>query len=153
MICLIKGILRCSLLLIWLDRLVSSTGRIELTWLVDILDWRTLNIFWIDWLYRLGLIKWLTLIKWSDQLDLLAGVKLTWSTDQLSWLTDFLTDIIRSLRLVYIIMRRSNCSAPIPPPGQPRGQRKNVCDKIGRGTGKLIKKGQVLENEGLKEID
>ena len=31
------------------------------------------------------------------------------------------------------LMRRSNCSAPIPP-GQPRGQRKNVCDKKGRGT-------------------
>ena len=43
-----------------------------------------------------------------------------------------------------ILMRRSNCSPP--PPGKPRGQRKNVCDKKvgalenevkkGRGTGK-----------------
>ena len=32
-------------------------------------------------------------------------------------------------------MRRSNCSAPIPP-GAARDQRKNVCDKKGRGTGK-----------------
>ena len=31
-----------------------------------------------------------------------------------------------------ILMRRSNCSAP----GQPRGQKKNVCDKKGRGTRK-----------------
>ena len=30
------------------------------------------------------------------------------------------------------IMRRSNCSAPTPR-GQPQGQRKNVCDKKGRG--------------------
>ena len=34
------------------------------------------------------------------------------------------------------IMRRPNCSAPIPPPGQPRGQRKYACDKKGRGTRK-----------------
>ena len=34
-------------------------------------------------------------------------------------------------------MRRSYCSDP-PPPGQPRGQRKNVCDKKGRGTGKKV---------------
>ena len=34
-----------------------------------------------------------------------------------------------------LIMRRSNCSAPIPH-GQPWGQRKNVCDKKGRGTRK-----------------
>ena len=34
-------------------------------------------------------------------------------------------------------MRPSNCSAPIPPlQGQPWGQRKNVCDKKGQGTGK-----------------
>ena len=33
------------------------------------------------------------------------------------------------------IMRRSNCSAPIPP-RQPRGQRKYACDKKGRGTRK-----------------
>ena len=34
------------------------------------------------------------------------------------------------------IMRLSNCSAPIPPLGQPRGQRKYVCDQKGRGTRK-----------------
>ena len=33
------------------------------------------------------------------------------------------------------VMRRSNCSDPIPP-GQPRGQRKYACDKKGRGTRK-----------------
>ena len=38
-------------------------------------------------------------------------------------------------------MRRSNCSAPIPPE-QFRGQRKNVCDKKGRGTRKCCEKGQ-----------
>ena len=38
------------------------------------------------------------------------------------------------------LMRRSNCSVSIPPPsGQPRGQRKNVCDKKG-GTGKWSEK-------------
>ena len=34
------------------------------------------------------------------------------------------------------LMRRSNCSAPIPPRGQPRGQRQYACDKKGRGTRK-----------------
>ena len=34
-------------------------------------------------------------------------------------------------------MRRSNCSAPSPP-GQPRGQRKNVGDKNGRGFWKKV---------------
>ena len=35
------------------------------------------------------------------------------------------------------VMCQSNCSAPISPaPGQPRGQRKNVCDEKGRGTRK-----------------
>ena len=33
------------------------------------------------------------------------------------------------------IMRRSNCSAPIPP-GHPWGQRKYACDKKGWGTRK-----------------
>ena len=41
-----------------------------------------------------------------------------------------------------LFMRRSNCSAPIPP-GQPRGQRKYACDK----------KGGALENEGIKVIN
>ena len=34
-----------------------------------------------------------------------------------------------------LLMRRSNRSYPSPP-RQPRGQRKNVCNKKGRGTGK-----------------
>ena len=33
-------------------------------------------------------------------------------------------------------MRRSYCSAPIPPAGQPRGQRKYECDKKGWDTRK-----------------
>ena len=38
-----------------------------------------------------------------------------------------------------LLMRRSNCFAPIPP-GQPRDQRKNLCDKKGRGTRKWSEK-------------
>ena len=44
-------------------------------------------------------------------------------------------DILKCFVFWVILMRRSNCSAPIPP-GQPRGQRKYVCDKKGRGTRK-----------------
>ena len=36
-----------------------------------------------------------------------------------------------------IIMRRSNCSAPITP-GQPRGQRKYACDKKGGALEKSV---------------
>ena len=46
---------------------------------------------------------------------------------------------------VVSLMRRPNCSAPIPPSGQPRGQRKNVCDKKGRGT---RKKGEISDYIG-----
>ena len=39
---------------------------------------------------------------------------------------------------IVLIMRRLNCSAPIPPlpPGQPLDQRKYACDKKGRNTRK-----------------
>ena len=40
-------------------------------------------------------------------------------------------------------MRRSNCSAPIPPPGSP-GVRRKMCVK---------NKGGALEYEGIKVID
>ena len=46
-------------------------------------------------------------------------------------------------------MRRSNCSAPIPP-GQPRRQRKNVCNKKGRGT---WKKGEISDYIGRGKDD
>ena len=50
-------------------------------------------------------------------------------------------------------MRRSNCSAPIPlPPGLPRAQRKNVCDKKGGALENEVKKGGALENEGSEVI-
>ena len=37
-------------------------------------------------------------------------------------------------------MRRSNSSAPIPP-GQPRGQRRNLCDEKGGALEDEVKKG------------
>ena len=43
------------------------------------------------------------------------------------------------------LMRHTNCSAPIPPPGKPRGQRKNACDRKGRGT---RKKGEISDYIG-----
>ena len=52
---------------------------------------------------------------------------------------------IQSYSIYSSIMRRSNCSAPIPPPGQPRGQRKYACDKKGRGT---RKKGDFVDYIG-----
>ena len=36
---------------------------------------------------------------------------------------------------------------------QPRGQRKNMCDKKGRALQNEVKKGQVLKNEGIKLIN
>ena len=50
------------------------------------------------------------------------------------------------------LVRRSNCSAPIPPPGQPRGQWKNARDKKGRAQENEVKKGATPENEGIKVI-
>ena len=50
--------------------------------------------------------------------------------------------LIVQFKNIVFIMGRSNCSAPIPPPGQPRGQRKNECDKKGRGNGIWSEKGR-----------
>ena len=50
------------------------------------------------------------------------------------------------------LMRRSNYSAPIPPPWQPQSQKKNVCDKKGGVLENDVKKGGALENEGIKLI-
>ena len=58
------------------------------------------------------------------------------------------------------LMRRSNCSVPIPP-AQPRDQRENVCDKKGRGTGKWSErkwrkmkrlKGLIRAGQGRNEV-
>ena len=50
-------------------------------------------------------------------------------------------------------MRLSNCSAPIPPHGQPRGQMKNLCDKKGGVLQNKVKKGGALQNEGIIVIN
>ena len=51
-------------------------------------------------------------------------------------LNSMLTPRVKPLyRFCLFVMRSSNCSAPIPP-GQPRGQKKNMCDNKGRGTRK-----------------
>ena len=49
-------------------------------------------------------------------------------------------------------MRRSNCSAPIPP-RQPRGQRKICMIKKGGALENEVKKGGAMENEGFKVIN
>ena len=51
----------------------------------------------------------------------------------------------------------SKANAPVKlfcplPPGQPRGQRKNVCDKTGGALENEVKKGGALENEATKVI-